>query len=212
MAKKELPEVNASSMADIAFLLLTFFLVATSINVDKGVRTTLTYKDPKNPPPKTEVKMRNVYTIRVESNGGLLVEDEIFMDKSQISELREMIKKHIINNGNGSCKECYYTNSEGATVRGERKANLSEEPSEAVILLQNKNTTPYRVYLSVFNEIKAAYAELRDDVAQRKYGRSYKDLPDGYSKNGKIYKEEEDKKKEVRTIFKEIIVEADPIE
>ncbi len=211
MAKKELPEVNASSMADIAFLLLTFFLVATSINVDKGVRTTLPpEKDPNRVP--SEVKMRNVFTIRVESNGGLLVEDEIFMDKNQIPELREMVKKFVINNGDGTCKECYYTNEEGATIQGERKANLSEEPSQAVVLLQNKNTTPYRVYLSVFNEIKAAYAELRDDVAQRKYGRPYKDLPDGYSKNGKKYTEEDDKKKEVRMIFKEVIVEAEPIQ
>ncbi|APD06965.1 hypothetical protein UJ101_01447 [Flavobacteriaceae bacterium UJ101] len=211
MAKKELPEVNASSMADIAFLLLTFFLVATSINVDKGVRTTLPpEKDPEQIP--SEVKMRNVYTIRVESNGGLLVEDEIFMDKNQIPELREMVKKFVINNGDGTCKECYYTNAEGATIQGERKANSSEEPSQAVVLLQNKNTTPYRVYLSVYNEIKAAYAELRDDVAERKYGRPYKDLSDGYSKNGKKYNEEDDKKKEVRMIFKEVIVEADPIQ
>ncbi len=211
MAKKELPEVNASSMADIAFLLLTFFLVATSINVDKGVRTLLPPEKTEDTP-SSEVKMRNVYTIRVESNGGLLIEDEIFMDKEQIPELREMVKKFVINNGNGTCKECYYTNSEGAMIQGESKANLSEEPSQAVVLLQNKNTTPYRVYLSVFNEIKAAYAELRDDVAERKYGRPYDDLPDGMSKNGKIYTEEDDKKKEVRTIFKETIVEADPIQ
>ncbi len=211
MAKKELPEVNASSMADIAFLLLTFFLVATSINVDKGVKTLLPPEKTEETPP-VDVKMRNVYTIRVESNGGLLIEDAIFMDKEQIPELREMVKKFVINNGDGTCKECYYTNAEGAMIQGERKADSSEEPSQAVILLQNKNTTPYRVYLSVFNEIKAAYAELRDDVAERKYGRPYDELPDGNSKDGKKYTEEDDKKKEVRTIFKETIVEADPIQ
>ena len=212
MAKKELPEVNASSMADIAFLLLTFFLVATSINVDKGVKTTLPPEKMEDLPPPTPKNMRDVYTIRVESNGGLLVEDEIFMDKNQIPELREMVKKFIINNGDGSCKECFYTNKEGAMVQGERKANLSKAPSEAIVLLQNKNTTPYRVYLSVFNEIKAAYAELRDDVAERKFGRPYKDLSNGESDNGKVYKEEDDKKKEVRMIFKEVIVEAEPIQ
>ncbi len=210
MAKRELPEVNASSMADIAFLLLTFFLVATSVNVDKGVRTKL-------PPPKkedqlpVEVNMRNVFVIQVDSDGRLLVEDEIFMEKNQIPEIREMVKKFIINNGDGSCKECYYTNNEGKTIQGERKVNLSERPSDAVVLLKNKNTTPYRVYLSVFNEIKAAYSELRNDVAQRRYGRPYLDLPDGDSDGGGKYIEKDDKKKEIRSIFNEIIVESESI-
>ncbi len=210
MAKRELPEVNASSMADIAFLLLTFFLVATSINVDKGVRTKL-------PPPKkedqlpVEVNMRNVFVIQVDSDGRLLIEDEIFMEKNQIPEIREMIKKFIINNGDGSCKECYYTNNEGKAIQGERRTNLSERPSDAVVLLKNKNTTPYRVYLSVFNEIKAAYSELREDVAQRRYGRSYLDLPDGNSGNDGKYIEKDDKKKEIRSIFNEVIVESESI-
>lgn len=211
MARKEVPEVNASSMADIAFLLLTFFLVATSINVDKGVKTILPPQKTKEQPP-TKIKKRNVYTVRVESDGGLLIQDKTFMGKEKIMELRELIKKFIINNGDGSCKECYYTNDEGSLVRGERSPDASENPSQAVVLLQNKNTTPYSIYLSVFNEIKAAYADLRNQVAERRYHRSYKDLPDGYTKKGKKYNEENDKKKEVRSIFKEIIVEADPIQ
>lgn len=137
MAKKNrpAPEINAGSMADIAFLLLIFFLVTTTIASDKGLPIRL-------PPKKdeiTQVKLnkRNVFSVLVNSQNMLLVEEQ----PMNIKDLKETAKKFILNNG--------------------KDVESSESPIKAIISLKTDRGTNYAVYLAVMDEIKRAYNEIR---------------------------------------------------
>lgn len=143
--KRGSTEINASSMADIAFLLLIFFLVTTTIDQDKGILHGLPpWSD--EPPPDIELREKNVLEILVNSNNQLLVEGT-YMD---ISGLREIAVKHISNNG--------------------RLPNFSESPKKAIISLKNDRGTSYDIYIQIQNELKAAYTELRDIEADKLTG------------------------------------------
>lgn len=145
------PEVNAGSMADIAFLLLIFFLVTTTIDVDKGVLVRL-------PPwsedePETEkMKTRNVYSVLVNANNELLVRGE----PANIDNLRENAKNFIMNPNNAE--------------------DMAESPNKAIISLRNDRGTKYKTYLEVYNELKAAYTELRNAEAQKRFGKDFEFL------------------------------------
>jgi biopolymer transport protein ExbD len=94
---RKIPEVNSSSMADIAFLLLVFFLVTTTIATDKGLTLTLPPKaDPNQPPPDITKNQRNIYKILVNSSDRILIEDEPVTD---LSGLREEVKAFVLNFG-----------------------------------------------------------------------------------------------------------------
>lgn|SRR5690554_4518607 len=140
MARKrdrESVEVNASSMADIAFLLLIFFLVTTTIASDKGLAILL---PPKQDKPQEEVVMnqRNIFKVLVNSQNRLLVEDEPLND---ITLLKGMVKEFITNNG--------------------RNPNLSDSPDKAVVSLKTDRGTSYETYINVLDELQGAYYELR---------------------------------------------------
>lgn len=172
MARRQAPSVNASSMADIAFLLLIFFLVTTTIDVDKGIAVKLPpYSDEQAE--NLKLKKRNVYRVVVNAQDQLLVRGE----QMRVSELKENTKRFISNNG--------------------VDPELSESPKRAIISFQNDRGTKYSTYITVYNELKAAYNELWDDYAQRKFGYKYKDL------NG-------EQKKEVQAEVPLVISEADP--
>ncbi len=151
------PEINASSMADIAFLLLIFFLVTTTIDTDKGIRVKLPPWSEEEPDP-LRLKTRNVFSVLVNANNELLVRGEI-MDKAI---LREKTKEFIMNPS--------------------KRADLAENPINAIISLKNDRGTEYETYLTVYNELKGAYNEVWDEQAQAKYGRSYNDLPEALQK------------------------------
>ncbi len=157
-------EVNAGSMADIAFLLLIFFLVTTTIVEDKGITVKLPpwSEDEVDP---TKLKTRNVFSVLVNANNQLLVRDE----PANIKELKDRAKEFIVN--------------------PTRREDLSEAPTKAIISLKNDRGTNYETYLEVYNELKAAYNELWDEEAQRLYSRDYSDkMPLEYKKviKGKI--------------------------
>lgn len=139
-------------MADIAFLLLIFFLVTTTINVDKGILHKLPPWDPDYEPPDIETYKRNSFVVLINSQDILLVNGEI----SNVDQLREKTKEFIDNRG--------------------VNPNLSDNPNVALISLQNDRGTSYNIYIQVQNELKAAYRELRDKFAMEKYGKVYKDL------------------------------------
>ncbi len=144
-------EVNAGSMADIAFLLLIFFLVTTTIQVDSGVLVRL-------PPwsedePETEkLNKRNVYSVLVNANNELLVRGE----PANVDELRENAKNFIMNPN--------------------KREDMAETPQKAIISLRNDRGTKYKTYLKVYNELKAAYTELRNTESQREFGKDFADL------------------------------------
>lgn len=183
--KRAIPEINAGSMADIAFLLLIFFLVTTTMDVDKGLNRQLPPWE-ETPPPddNNQVKQRNIFTVLVNGNNQLLVEDD-YMD---ISELRDAAKKFIDNNGDGTCEVC----------RGAMDPKSSDNPNKAIISLQNDRGTSYEMYVKVQNELVAAYNELREELAQRQFGKSYVDLGD-------------DARKFVQESYKQVISEAEPV-
>lgn len=165
MAKRKAPEVNAGSMADIAFLLLIFFLVTTTIETDSGINRKLPPIEdrPETPP---EVKMKNIFTVLVNKDDQLLVEDEL-MD---IKDLREAAIAFLDNGGDGSCTFC----------KGSKDILSSDNPEKAIISLQNDSETSYQAYISVQNELVAAYYFLRDRECFAKYGKTYRELETMY--------------------------------
>ena len=186
MARRELPEINAGSMADIAFLLLIFFLVTTTMDTDGG----LTRKLPPMPEEELEdlpeVKQRNVFEVLVNANDQLLVEGELML----VSELRVATKEFIISNpGREDMPEFKPTD---IPFFG------NEYPvSKQIISLQNDRGTSYEMYIKVQNELVAAYAEVREELALEKFGVGYKELP-------------KDKYKAVRKVYPQRISEAEP--
>jgi biopolymer transport protein ExbD len=139
MAKKKsraTPEINASSMADIAFLLLVFFLVTTTIGADKGLNMLLPPKKTEETPP-IDLKDKNVFKVIVNSRNQLLVEDE----PMEVERLKEECKKFLSNNGADPA--------------------MSESPDKAVVSLKTDRGTEYKVYIKVLDELIAAYNELR---------------------------------------------------
>jgi biopolymer transport protein ExbD len=135
--KKKTPEVNAGSMADIAFLLLIFFLVTTTIASDKGLQVLLPPKKEKDQLQDVEVKDKNVFKVLLNSRNQLLVEDE----PMDIAILKEEAKKFINNNG------------------ADKKS--SDSPQDAVVSLKTDRGTKYSIYIRVLDDLKAAYNELR---------------------------------------------------
>lgn len=191
MAKRSVPEINAGSMADIAFLLLIFFLVTTTMDVDKGINRKLPPYDENPPEQDIIIKQKNLFTVLLNSNDQLLVEDE-YMD---ISGLREEAKKFLNNNGDGSCTYC-----DG----GYRSPASSDNPDKAVISLQNDRGTSYVMYIKVQNELAAALNELRDELSNRMYGIDFKDLDPRVP-------EDLEKIKEIRKMYPQKISEAEPL-
>jgi len=159
MARRSTPEVNAGSMADIAFLLLIFFLVTTTIEKDKGIARQLPpIEDVEDPP---IIKQKNLFIVNVNRDDQLLVEEQL-MD---VKDLRQAAIEFIDNGGapSGSPEHCSY-------CKGKRATNSSDNPDKAVISVQNDRLTSYKMYITVQNELVAAYNFLRDRESERRYG------------------------------------------
>lgn len=145
------PEINASSMADIAFLLLIFFLVTTTIDSDKG----LTVKLPpiaEEPLPETDINKRNVLNILVNHKDEMLVNEV----KTELEELKNLTTNFVMNPLHESTKP--------------------QSPEKAVISLKNDTGTSYSMYVAVHNELKATYNQLWDKAANQQYGKAYEEL------------------------------------
>ena len=188
--------MNAGSMADIAFLLLIFFLVTTTIETDAGLDRML----PPIEPPDTDVviKQKNIFTVNINKNGQLLVEEEL-MD---LKDLREAAKAFLDNGGDGTCNYC----------KGKRDESSSDNPGKAIISLQNDRETKYGTYITVQNEIVGAYNDLRNREAQRLYGKDFTDMEAQYL-NPETPKEVRDELKEkvekVQDLFPQKFSEAE---
>lgn len=146
MAKRSAPEVNAGSMADIAFLLLIFFLVTTTIEKDSGINRKL--------PPMEDseedviIKQKNIFTVLLNGKDQLLVEDDLM----EVKDLRKAAIEFLDNNGDGSCDYC----------RGKKDPSSSDNPDKAIISLKNERETSYAAYITVQNELVGAYNDLRN--------------------------------------------------
>ena len=149
MAKRSAPEVNAGSMADIAFLLLIFFLVTTTIETDSGLNRKLPPMEEVIDPPI--IKQKNIFTVVVNKNNQLLIEEEL----KDISDVRKLAVEFLDNGGGVGEDACDYCN-------GKRDPSSSDNPEKAIISLKNDRETSYKIYIAVQNELVAAYNVLRN--------------------------------------------------
>lgn len=172
MAKRAAPEVNAGSMADIAFLLLIFFLVTTTIEKDKGILRSLPPIEDNTEPPI--IKQKNLFTILVNRDDRLLVEDE----EMDIKDLKQATIDFLDNGGdvNAEGESCTY-------CRGDKDPASSDHPDKAIITLKHDRETSYGRYIEVQNELVAAYNFLREREAQRLFNRSFTSMLEEKEKN-----------------------------
>ncbi|MDT0557781.1 biopolymer transporter ExbD [Ichthyenterobacterium sp. W332] len=188
MAKRSAPEVNAGSMADIAFLLLIFFLVTTTIEKDKGILRSL---PPIEPPNDDEVviKEKNLFIVLLNRNDQLLVEDA----PMEVKDLREAAIEFLDNGGgqNADGKSCDY-------CKGKRDPESSDHPDKAIISMQHDRETSYGKYIAVQNELVAAYNFLRNREAERLYGTTMDEMLAQKEKNQ--FKKDEKLNKQIETI------------
>lgn len=165
MAGRKVQEINAGSMADIAFLLLIFFLVATTMNVDTGIQRVLpAMPDPNQKQEDNLVKERNLLLVFVNKFDGISVGGET-MDITQVTE---KAKEFILN----------AANSENLPEKEDTEIELigTYPVSKGVISLQNDRGTSYKMYIMVQNELTRAFNEVRDGLAMEKFGKKFLDL------------------------------------
>ncbi len=199
MARRENPEINAGSMADIAFLLLIFFLVTTTMDVDSGIPMKLAQKLPPDAvPPK--VKEKNVFEININKNNELLVEGELM-------ELKDLKKAALafIDNGGGLGNEekpCDYCN-------GAKDPQSSDHPNKAIIAITSDRETSYGTYVSVRDQLLSAYSDLRNELAKKRYGRTYNEMEEEFKDGGNKNKELEVKVKDIKDSYPQIITDID---
>ena len=205
--QKKIPEIPSASMADIAFMLLIFFLVTTTMSVDRGI----TRKLPPPVPPNAEipkVKERNVLSILINKDNVVAIEGEV----ASVSEIVPRVKEFILNpNNDPNLSEHEYISEllkkeemkKHPDVKKIKKyerilKEIGDVPkSKGVISLQNDRGTKYGKYIEVQNAIVKAINELRDQLAEQAYGKKFDELP-------------KDKQDLIREIYPFNISEAEP--
>ena len=183
-------------MADIAFLLLIFFLVTTTIETDSGLDRML----PPMEPPDTDVviKQKNIFTVNINKNGQLLVEEQL-MD---LQNLRQAAIDFLDNGGDGTCNYC----------KGRKDEASSDNPTKAIISLKNDRETKYATYITVQNELGGAYNDLRNREAQRLVGRDFTQMEAEYlnpETPSSVRDELEEKVKRIQELFPQKLSEAE---
>ncbi|MDR2389995.1 MAG: biopolymer transporter ExbD [Tannerellaceae bacterium] len=185
--KRKVPQVNSTSTADIAFMMLLFFLLTSSMDTDRGLPRRLPPPIPKDQKSEdVDIKKRNILVVLVNSTNQILCGDNYI----QLDQLKGKVKDFIENP----------TNNEHMPEKievdvpyfGSRMVTKNH-----VVSLQNDRGTSYQSYIDVQNEIAAAYNELRDDISMQKFGRKFVDL-------------DEEQQKAVQTIYPQKISEAEP--
>ena len=167
--KRKVQEINAGSMADIAFLLLIFFLVATTMNTDTGLTRVLPpMPDPNQKQEDVKVKERNLFPVLVAGNGTIMAKGE----QIDIRRLKDKAKEFVLNP----------LDDENLPEKEVKELELPDGSmwaypiSQGVISLQTTRDTNYQVYIMVQNELTRAFNEIRDEVAMRKFGANFADL------------------------------------
>lgn len=203
MARRATPEVNAGSMADIAFLLLIFFLVTTTIEKDKGIARQLPPIEDITDPPK--IREKNLFIVNVNRHDQLLVDEKLM----ELKDLRKAAVAFLDNGGapSGSPDYCNY-------CKGKRDPASSDNPDKAIISVQNDRLTSYKMYIAVQNELVGAYNELRNRESMRLYGWKYtdmsRDLDEGNIKGEAAREAVQSKLETIQKLFPMKLSEAEP--
>lgn len=200
--KRKLPGINASSMADISFLLLTFFLLVSSMDTDSGLARRLP------PPPQDEDKLqsvdvqrRNLLVVLVNSNNETMVasqegtewysnEDELLGKGGKVA-LKDKVKEFVLNTNNSAMLPELMEEQFDAPI------GLVPVTSQHVISLQNDATTSYKTYIAVQNELVRGYNELRQAGARKYFSTDYEELVDT-------------QKEQINKLYPQKISEAEP--
>lgn len=148
--KNKPTEISAGAMADIAFLLLVFFFVCTTIIEEEGILVQLPPYEMSDPPP---IPKKNVFNLLVNANDQLMAEGE----EMSITQINGALKKFVLNPN--------------------KSENLPNKPTKAVISLQCDRGTSYEKYIEVYNELKKGYFEMWNNYAMKSYGQNYDLLP-----------------------------------
>ncbi|QIJ89205.1 biopolymer transport exbD protein [Mesoflavibacter sp. HG96] len=200
MAKRSAPEVNAGSMADIAFLLLIFFLVTTTIEVDSGINSKLPPDEP--PIEDVRIKQKNIFTVELNKNNQMLVEGDLM----EVKDLKAAAIKFIDNGGGQGDDKCTY-------CKGAKDPASSDNPGKAIISITHSRATDYETFITVYDQLVSAYSELRERLAQKQYNRSFKEMEAAYddSKSPDFKSEKlKDKIEDIKKKYPRIISKAEP--
>lgn len=189
MAKnRKVPGVNATSSADIAFMLLLFFLLTSSMDTDMGLARRL----PPPPDPNRiddvtiDIRKRNMLRVLVNTHGQILCGDDFI----ELKDLKDRVKDFISNpSGDGDLPE---QDMKDVPFFGNILTN-----NKHVISLLNDRGTPYQAYIDVQNELAKAYNEVRDAKAKEKWGKIFTEL-------------DEEQQKSIQQIYPQKISEAEP--
>lgn len=230
MARRPLQEINAGSMADIAFLLLIFFLVTTTMDQDIGILRQLPPPVPDDMEKPPEVKQRNVYEVLVNSNDQLLVEGkpmdirnlregavDFYTNPNQSPDLPQLttVTRDAVQNNLNQLRQALSEKPDSQEIKDKIKdwegkltaleliGPYQELPSSALISLQNDRGTSYEMYIKVQNELSAAVTGLRDALSEKKFGVPYGALDPGQD-------EDKPKIKAIRAVYPQRISEAEP--
>ena len=166
--KRKIQEVNAGSMADISFLLLIFFLVATTMNTDRGIARPL--PEGQETPEPQEILDRNVLKVFVNMRDELMVN----MERADLADLKNRAKDFVLNRANDPNLPEFKL--ETIDIIGEYPV------SKGVVSLLNDRGTSYGMYISVQNELVKAFNELREDVSRQYFSKGYNELPEEHQK------------------------------
>lgn len=172
--KRKVQEINAGSMADISFLLLIFFLVATTMDTDTGLVRMLPPMPPENQQDtEVKVKERNLFLVLISGSGNIMAGAPGKQEVIDLSQLKDKAKEFITNP----------MDDENLPEKTEKEIELANGSkwvypvSEGVVSLQTTRDTGYQAYIKVQNELTRAFNEVRDEVAQKKFGAKFSELP-----------------------------------
>lgn len=172
--KRKVQEINAGSMADIAFLLLIFFLVATTMNVDTGLARMLPPIPPENQQQEEiKVKERNLFLVLISGSGNIMAGTPGKQEVIDLRQLKAKTKEFVLN----------ATDSEDLPEKEDKEIDLPDgskwayQESKGVVSLQTTRDTGYQSYIMVQNELTRAFNELRDEAAMKKFGDKFENLP-----------------------------------
>ena len=172
---KKAPEINASSQADIAFTVLIFFLVVSTMDIDTGiVRMLPPMADPNVKQEDIKVKERNLLLVFVSGSGNIMAGGKVI----SLNALKDKAKEFILN----PLDDKDLPEKKPTEIEMPDGSKWTYPVSEGVISLQNTRDTSYQRYIEVQNELTRAFNEVRDEVAMSKFGKKFADLDEAERK------------------------------
>ena len=195
LSRNQAPGVNAGSMADIAFLLLIFFLVTTTLETDQGISRVLPSSESSPPTPKAE---RNILRISINGQNAIMVEDQVV----QTSQITPLVISFLDNGGDGQCPYC----------KGNGLPSSSDSPVKAIVALASSPQAKYSDYIAIQDALSIAYGRLRDREGLRLYQETYSSMKDRWASAEVSLAEKQqltNKLNQIQKLFPQQIVESE---